>query len=393
MSLDRPVAWPKASARAPYACNPPPRLGQDNQGFDRRTTFQRDRDRILHANAFRKLQGKTQVFSQAFSDGQNDYYRTRLTHSLEVAQIARGAARALAVDEDLTEAIALAHDLGHPPFGHTGEEVLDDFCAPVGGFDHNVQALRIVIELERMYAAFDGLGLSPACLEGLIKHNGPIRDPAEMKMGALLGAYDQAYELDLSHQTSLEGQIAAWADDVAYLAHDFQDGVRSGVLDPQVHAPLIVPIRDVVNAQYPGVHPQRLAFEVARRLIDACWRDMIGHTRKQLLAADIQSLAAVRDHPDLLVANSPALQSDKKALRAFMKEHLYHHDSLTAHRAQVPDIIMGLTAHYQAGHLPPDWQDRLEKQDPKRVVADYIAGMTDRFALQRYKQITDPSTG
>jgi dGTPase len=357
-----------------------------------RTAFQRDRDRVIHAGAFRRLQYKTQVF--VYHEG--DYFRTRLTHSLEVAQIARSISRFLGLEEDLAEAVALAHDLGHTPFGHAGEDALGECLAAFGGFDHNDQSLRIVTRLERRYAGFDGLNLTWETVEGLVKHNGPlvpVRDGRSLP--ETIAAVDADWPLDLMAQPSAEAQVAALADDIAYNNHDIDDGLRAGLfsLDDLIELPLVGPVaRDLLSA-HPGIELGRLVHEIVRRMIDAMVTDLLAETRARIAAEGIETAEDVRAAGRPMVAFSDAMRDHDRHLRAFLRQRMYRHykvNRMTSKaRRVVADLYRLFTAEPEC--LPPDWQARVARQDDDRgrarIVADYIAGMTDRFALAEHGRL------
>lgn len=352
-----------------------------------RTCFQRDRDRVVHSGAFRRLQYKTQVF--VYHEG--DHYRTRLTHSLEVAQIARSMSRALGLDEDLAEALALAHDLGHTPFGHAGEEALAEMMAPYGGFDHNEQTLRILTVLERRYAGFDGLNLTWETLEGVVKHNGPLRPPAVPEG---IAAFSQTFDLDLATYPSAEAQVAALADDIAYNNHDIDDGLRAGLftiadLDP---VPLVGAMFREVAARHPGLDPARLVHESVRRLIDHMVNDLLAETRRRLAAAMPRSAQDVRAQDAPMVAFSEPMRDNDRALKAFLFANMYRHDRVNRMTAAARAIVRDLFGRYlgQPECLPDEWRADTAGRDEgttARVVADYIAGMTDRFALAEHHRL------
>lgn len=377
---------------APWASDPASSKGRahiEPSGETRgaRTAFQRDRDRIIHSIAFRRLRHKTQVF--VAPDG--DHFRVRLTHSLEVAQIGRTIARVLGIDEDLTEALCLAHDIGHPPFGHAGEDALKEALAGAGGFDHNGHTLRVLTELESPYPRWRGLNLSWEMLEGLAKHNGPVRSP-----GWAMAAVDLAYPLDLASHASLEAQVAAVADDIAYDNHDIDDGLRAGLLD--FDALIAVPlVRDgwrKVLARYPDVDPLRLRSELIRQQIGLMVNDVIAATRTNITSVCVRSLSDVRSAGRALVQFSPELAEREAALKAFMYANLYHHPRQLEVAASASTVIAGLFAAYAADPalLPSDWRQSLPKQQPHRArhIADFIAGMTDRFAISRYREVVGP---
>ena len=354
-----------------------------------RTPFARDRDRIIHSDAFRRLQYKTQVF--VYHEG--DYYRTRLTHSLEVAQIARSICRQLGLNEDLAEALALAHDLGHTPFGHAGEDALSQAMAPYGGFDHNEQAFRILTEIECRYAAFDGLNLTWECLEGLVKHNGPIREPRPS-----LAAYVARHDLELDSQPSAEAQVAALADDIAYNNHDIADGLRAGILSEADLAPLplVGGILAAVERQHPGLETTRLRHEVVRRMIDAMVNDLLAETRRRLAADRPDSAAAVRALPRPLVAFSEAMLQANLTIKRFLFQRMYRHYRVNRMIVKARRTVRELFEQYMQAPqcLPDDWRGRAEAAGEAgaraRLIADYIAGMTDRYALAEHGKLFDP---
>ncbi len=351
-----------------------------------RSAFQRDRDRIIHSSAFRRLQAKTQVFV-AF---EGDHYRTRLTHTLEVAQITRTVARALRLEEDLAEAIALAHDLGHPPFGHAGEQALDEELAPWGGFDHNLQSFRIVTVLERRYAGFDGLDLTAETLEGIVKHNGPLRGdvPAPIRTHPLADA------LELERPCHLEGQLAALCDDLAYCSHDIDDGVRAGFIQPRelLDLPLVGPLAQAVRREWGELARPRFAHETVRRTIDRLVADLIAESERRLARWKPESLDDVRRIDEPLIAFSPATREALDGLRAFLHERVYRHYRVcrASHRAHrlVRELFRTLHAHPEC--LPDDWRRMAERPGSAgtaAVVRDYIAGMTDRYAAREHERI------
>lgn len=356
-----------------------------------RTPFQRDRDRIVHATAFRRLTHKTQVF--LYHEG--DHYRSRLTHSLEVAQIARSIARLLALDEDLAEAMALAHDLGHPPFGHAGERALASAMAPYGGFDHNAQSLRVVTRLERKYAAFDGLNLTFEALEGLVKHNGPLRpsaDPGHAVLLAEVRAEELEQALDLDLYAPAEAQVAALADDIAYNNHDIDDGLRAGLIgladlgQVELLAPLV--------ASLAGGDGQRAVYEINRRLITAMVADVLETSRARLTSMAPPSMAAVKAASAPVIAFSPAMQAGIDALRAFLFERVYRHERVMRVMRQAEGIVTDLFARYMAhgDDMPEAWAAGtrdLRPAERARIVADFVAGMTDRFAIGEHRRLFD----
>ncbi len=375
---------------APYAVRPETSRGRlhPEPSAQGRSPWQRDRDRVIHSSAFRKLQYKTQVFV----NHEGDYYRTRLTHSIEVAQIARSIARALAVDEDLTEALALAHDLGHPPFGHAGEEALNARMKPYGGFDHNAQSLRTVTKLENRYAAFDGLNLTWETLEGLAKHNGPVRRPPPYT-----AEYDALHKLDLHTHASVEAQVAAIADDVAYHSHDLDDGMRAGLFGPEdiQHLPVVGAALARARLASLDVPPPRLRHETIRRVINGFATDLIEETERRLAKAEPCSADAVRRARQPMVAFSPAMAEANHAVKEFLYARMYRHwrvNRMTAKSRRVTEALFGLL-HEDTSLLPDGWRTLAGEGDPARaalIVTDYIAGMTDRFALEEHRRLTDP---
>ena len=385
------------SGLAPWASHPEHSRGrlheEEPAGSARgpRDAFQRDRDRIVHSISFRRLRHKTQVFMAP--DG--DHFRVRLTHSLEVAQIARTIARVLGLNEDLTEALALAHDIGHPPFGHAGEDALAAALAGrvegggLGGFDHNGNTLRALMTIDSPYPRWNGLNLTWETLEGLAKHNGPVARP-----GWALAACDAAFPLDLARWPSLEAQVAAIADDIAYDNHDIDDGLRAGLLtlDQLLAVPVIARGWDAVRARFPDVAPRRLIGELVRSQIGEMVDDLMVETRARLTG--IGDAADVRAADRCLVGFSPAMREDERVLKRFLYANLYHHPrQLEAARA-AEGIVRGLFAAYRADPalMPGEWAERLPQGEPwrSRHIADFIAGMTDRYAVARYRDAVGP---
>ena len=376
-----------------YACQPEQSRGRLHveRMSSFRSAFQRDRDRIIHSSAFRRLKHKTQVFVEH----EGDYYRTRLTHSIEVAQVARTIAGVLGLNTDLAEAIALAHDLGHTPFGHTGEDALAALMAPYGGFDHNAQALRIVTSLERHYADFDGLNLTWECLEGIAKHNGPVTGPkADAKhAGPLpyaLAEVNALWDLELHTHASAEAQVAAIADDVAYSHHDLHDGLRSGLFTEAdlMDLPVTGPAFAEVDALYPGLEKMRRRHEALRRVFGRMVEDVIAVARNRLEAAQPQSVDEVRHLGMTVIRFSKPLYQELKAIRGFLFTRMYRAPSVMVERARVTEVINGLFPLFMGdpGLLPVEWRADIGRAtsdtDLARMVADYVSGMTDRFALQ-----------
>jgi dGTPase len=372
---------------APFATRPADSRGRFHPEAESatRTCYARDRDRIIHSAAFRRLKHKTQVFVQH----EGDYYRTRLTHSLEVAQIARSVARVLAVDEDLAETVALAHDLGHTPFGHAGETALNAATAAFGGFDHNAHALRLVTKLEHRYADFDGLNLTWETLEGLVKHNGPLIE----KTGPI-ARFDARWPLDLASWPGLEAQIAALADDIAYINHDIDDGLRAELFSvgDLEGAPFVGPHVKAIGGRYGHLEPGRLIGEIVRRLMSAMIGDMIAETRTRLAAAKPCSAAEVRGAGQALVAFSAHMAGEIAVLKEFLFARMYRHPRVMASMDKAQTVIADLFAAFSndPALLPPDWAGACGAPGDAvtaGVVRDYIAGMTDRFALQEHKRI------
>jgi dGTPase len=381
-------------ARAAFAADPQASRGRlhPEPPSPTRSDFRRDCDRIIHSTAFRRLAHKTQVF--VFHEG--DHFRTRLTHTLEVAQIARSMARALRLDEDLSEALALAHDLGHPPFGHAGERALDASLKAHGGFDHNAQALRVVTALERHYAQFHGLNLTWETLEGLVKHNGPLTDregrPAgryrESGLPLAIVDYQRQNDLELWSFASAEAQAAALADDIAYDAHDIDDGLRAGLfgLADIAQVPLIGAIVREIDAAYPALDAARRAHELVRRLITRMIEDVIGETQARLTRLAPRNAADIRAAPGPVVAFSGAMAQADKAIKGFLYPRMYRHPRVERIMADAEGVVRDLFAHYVAApaDLPEDWKEGLAEDNEHmrmRRIADYIAGMTDRYAL------------
>ncbi|MGB5559277.1 MAG: deoxyguanosinetriphosphate triphosphohydrolase [Paracoccaceae bacterium] len=383
----------------PYACDPANSRGrQFPEAISTfRTAFQRDRDRIIHSSAFRRLKHKTQVFVEH----EGDYYRTRLTHSIEVAQVARTVAGALGLNEELAEAVALAHDLGHPPFGHTGEDALHVLMAPYGGFDHNAQAIRIVTKLERHYADFDGLNLTWETLEGLAKHNGPVIGPYASGSHAVgegaampyaLKEFNDQYDLELDTFASAEAQVAAFADDVAYNHHDLHDGLRAGLFTEAdlMELPVTGPAFEEVDRLYPGLDPTRRRHEALRRVFGVMVEDVIAIAENRLAGAGAQSADDIRHLGQPMIRFSKKLYMELKAIKAFLFQRMYRAPSVMQERARVTRVIEDLFPLYltQPELLPDDWRGDVaaarDETQLARVVLDYVAGMTDRFALQEH---------
>lgn len=383
---------------APYACQPDASRGRlfPERMSSFRSPFQRDRDRIIHSSAFRRLKHKTQVFVEH----EGDYYRTRLTHSIEVAQVARTISGVLGLNTDLAEAIALAHDLGHTPFGHTGEDALGLLMEPYGGFDHNAQALRIVTRLERHYADFDGLNLTWEALEGIAKHNGPVIGPNADKKheGPLpyaLAEVNAAWDLELDTHASAEAQVAAIADDVAYSHHDLHDGLRSGLFteDDLMELPVTGPAFEEVDRLYPGLEKMRRRHEALRRVFGRMVEDVIAVAQNRLAAAQPKSVDEIRHMGTTVIRFSKPLYQELKAIRSFLFHRMYRAPSVMAERARVTRFLNDLFPLFMARPelLPPEWRADVEAAQDEvalaRIVADYVAGMTDRFAIQEHERL------
>lgn len=364
-----------------------------------RTPFHRDRDRIVHATAFRRLKHKTQVFVAP----EGDHYRTRLTHTIEVAQIARSLARALGLDEDLAETLALAHDLGHTPFGHTGEDALDEVMRPYGGFDHNAQSLRIVTRLERRYAGFDGLNLCWETLEGLVKHNGPLLEPdgtpipkyRERGIPAAILEYDALNPLDLASHASAEAQAAAIADDIAYDAADIDDGLRAGLFeldDIAAEVPLAGHFLEEIRTRHPGLEKTRTINELTRRVITRLVEDIIGEARRAIAELNPSSVEDIRACGRTLVQFSPTIRAYDEGIKTFLFVHVYRHPRVVPIRSNAALIVRELFGAYfrYPVCMPPQWSEGIESLDEARRArraADYIAGMTDRYAEEAHKRL------
>jgi dGTPase len=391
-----------AALPKPYACDPARSRGRqfDEPPSESRSAFRRDCDRVIHSTAFRRLKHKTQVF--VFHEG--DHYRTRLTHSLEVAQIARALARRLGLEEDLTEALALAHDLGHPPFGHAGERALDECLDGYGGFDHNAQTLRVVTLLEHRYPNFDGLNLTWETLEGVVKHNGPLTD----RNGAALARhgsralpvgisdFNKLYDLQLWSFASLEAQVAAIADDIAYDAHDIDDGLRAGLftVDDLAAVPLLADIIRESDRRYPALHEARRGAELVRELISYLIQAVIAETGARLTALQPDSPEAVRHHSEALVAFTPEAAEAESMIKIFLRERMYRHPRVMLVMRDAEQVVRDLFARYRAspGDLPHDWLPATGEESEAefaRRIGNFIAGMTDRYALIEHTRLFD----
>ena len=374
---------------ASFASNPHDSRGRlfEEPRSDFRSCFQRDRDRIIHSSAFRRLKHKTQVFVEH----EGDYFRTRLTHSIEVAQVARTIAGALGLNQELVEAVSLAHDLGHPPFGHTGEDALDAEMKAYGGFDHNAQAIRIVTALEQHYAQFDGLNLTWECLEGIAKHNGPVPLPHP----PALRDYNRQHDLELHSYASAEAQVAALADDVAYNNHDLHDGLRAGVFsDAQAEQlPIVGPAYAAVDRLYSGLDAHRRRHEALRRVFGVMVDDVI-RTSAALLAQSGAVMAQdIRDLDYAVVQFSPELWNDLKVIRGFLFQNMYRAPRVVVQREHAATVVRDLFGVFMSNpsEMPGDWGVQIsnlpDTQARARLVSDYIAGMTDRFAQQEHDRL------
>ena len=390
------MAVEAACTRAVFAADPAASRGRLYQepASPRRSAFRRDCDRIIHASAFRRLAHKTQVF--IYHEG--DHYRTRLTHTLEVTQVARSLARALGLDEDLAEGCALAHDLGHPPFGHAGERALDHCLANHGGFDHNAQTLSVVTRLERRYAAFDGLNLSWEMLEGLAKHNGPLLDQAGRAapryaahgISRTITDYCKLQDLELATYPSTEAQVGAIADDIAYDAHDIDDGLRAEMvsLDELAAVPVVGDVLREVDARYPRIDISRRVHELVRQLITRMIEDVIGETERRLATLAPRSADDVRKAGRAMVGFSPAMAAADRAIKSFLFPRVYQHARIMRIMGDAERIVHELFAHYveRPQDLPAEWQHGLAADREGRI-ADFIAGMTDPFALREHARL------
>ena len=392
-----------AAPRSVYACDPDCSRGRQfvEPPSRTRSPFRRDCDRVIHSTAFRRLKHKTQVF--VFHEG--DHYRTRLTHSLEVAQIARALARQLGLDEDLTETLALAHDVGHPPFGHAGERALDACLRAHGGFDHNAQTLRVVTSLEHRYPEFDGLNLAWESLEGIVKHNGPLtsRDGSpvgryrEHGIPAGIAEFIAAYDLELWSFASLEAQAAAIADDIAYDAHDIDDGLRAGLfqIDDLKETPVTAAIIAEIDAQYPGLDESRRGAELVRELISYLIGAVVLEAHRRLALVRPASAETVRHHNEALIAFPDETRDAEAAIKAFLKVRMYRHERVMRVMRDAEQLVSDLFARYQSDSavLPAEWlppESRFEDEAGRaRRIGNFIAGMTDRFALTEHQRLFD----
>ena len=383
---------------APWAADPARSRGRrfDEPASAYRSPFARDRDRIIHATAFRRLKEKSQVFVAH----EGDHFRTRLTHSLEVAQIARTLATALGLDSDLAEAVALGHDLGHPPFGHAGEDELERAMAGMGGFDHNAQSFAVLTRLERRYPRFDGLNLTWETLEGVVKHNGPVSARLAEPAWREIADYDRDWPLEMDRWPSAEAQAAAVADDIAYNNHDVDDGLDAGLfnLDELAAVPVIGPVIAGVRRDFPGQDARMTRIESVRRMIGVMVDDVLAETARRVAAAGVASSADVRALDRAVVDFSPAMVEELARLRAFLHERMYRHWKVNRSRSQARRMLaamFGLFMH-EPDVLPAEWFQRLSDLDEAgraRVVCDYIAGMTDRYAIEEHRRLFSLDSG
>jgi dGTPase len=392
-----------AAPRSAYACDPGSSRGRQFAELPSRTRspFRRDCDRVIHSTAFRRLKHKTQVF--VFHEG--DHYRTRLTHTLEVAQIARALARQLGLDEDLTETLALAHDLGHPPFGHAGERALDACLHAHGGFDHNAQTLRVVTSLEHRYPNFDGLNLTWESLEGIVKHNGPLTTRAGVPVGRYrehgiptgIAEFVQIYDLELWSFASLEAQAAAIADDIAYDAHDIDDGLRAGLfrIDDLKVVPIAAEIIGEIDARYPGLDESRRGAEMVRELISRLIGAVVAEAHRRLERVRPTTAEEVRNHHEAFIAFPQVIMKAEAEIKAFLKQRMYRHERVMRVMREAEQLLFDLFARYQnqPSALPLEWlpaESRAETEaEWARRIGNFIAGMTDRFALTEHQRLFD----
>ena len=386
-------------ALQPYACHGPASRGrmldeQEHKSPTSRTPFQRDRDRIIHSGAFRRLKHKTQVF--VYHEG--DYFRTRLTHSLEVAQIARSMARALGLNDDLAEAVALAHDLGHTPFGHAGEDALDRLMADHGGFDHNEQTVRVLTQLEQRYAGFNGLNLSWETLEGVVKHHGAIKDRSSLRPAII--AVDKAMDLQLETHSSAEAQLANLADDIAYLSHDFDDALRAELfhIDDIRSLPQVGKALADIESRHGKLELGRVTHELVRRLISVFVEDMLAVSTINLAALNAKTVDDIRGHTKPVIGFSPEMAADLEALRAFLFKNMWRHYKVNRMTSKAKRVVTDLFDLFMSepNTLPSDWQfyenqplSDMTRTDRARIIADYIASMTDRYAIVEHERLFD----
>ena len=392
-AIKRDYAVNKYLQLASYACNPEESKGRlhEEPESNTRTVFQRDRDRIIHSTAFRRLEYKTQVFV----NHEGDHYRTRLTHSLEVAQLARAASRQLMLNEDLAEALALTHDLGHPPFGHAGEDALQEVMEKFGGFDHNAQAIRLLTSLEQKYAEFDGLNLTWETLEGIAKHNGPLTGK---NIPRSIAEYNKKHDLKLNSYASCEAQIASLCDDIAYNSHDIEDGLRAGLLKLEEieELPLIGEIYSELQAKYKGISRSRLVHEAKRKMINYMSIDLVEQTIENIKKYKIKTVDDIRKLGKPVAHFTKVTESDIREIKIFLFENVYRHYKVNRMTSKAKRLVIDLFNFFLAEPecLPTDWRKRAGKPNSQQtalLVSDFIAGMTDRFALEEHKRIFDIS--
>jgi len=381
---------------APYACHPEASRGRlyDEPESATRSPFQRDRDRIIHSAAFRRLEYKTQVFV----NHEGDFFRTRLTHSLEVSQIARSVCRSLNLNEDLAEALALAHDLGHTPFGHAGEDALQEMMSPYGGFDHNAQSLRIITHLEQRYAEFDGLNLTWETIEGVVKHNGPLiggKGKNKPPPHAII-EYNNKHDLEIDTFASAEAQVTSLADDIAYNNHDIDDGLRAGLfaIEDLKDVPLVGPVFSEVNKAYPDIDTSRKIHEAVRRLIGVMVEDLLSETQRRISDAKPKTMSDVQNLSAPIASFSEKMSSHDRDLKKFLFDNMYRHYKLnrmtSKARRVVKDLFQLLVSEPEC--LPTEWRALTGKPNTAptaQIVADYVAGMTDRYALDEHRRLFD----
>jgi len=374
---------------APYASIPENSRGRllSEESRAGSSPYQRDRDRIIHATAFRRLEYKTQVFI----NNEGDHYRTRLTHTLEVAQLSRSIARELALDEDISEAIALAHDLGHPPFGHAGEDALAEVMCDYGGYDHNAQSIRLLTKLESKYKDFDGLNLTWETLEGIAKHNGPVTN----NIPRALAEFNKKYDMELNTYPNLEAQISATCDDIAYNNHDIEDGIRAKLFDYRdiQHLPIVGDIISNILDIQPDIEQSRLIHEVKRKSINLMVQDLLNTTISNVKEQNIQSVKDVRNANKFIANFSDEMLEDCQQIKKFLRENMYRHYKVNIMTSKARRVIKDLFEFYMAetSSLPENWFARIESNNKPIIIADYIAGMTDRYALEEHRKIFDTS--
>lgn len=373
---------------APYACNPENSRGRlyEESTTPYRNEFQRDKDRIIHSNAFRRLEYKTQVYV----NHEGDHYRNRLTHSIEVASIARSIAMELNISPDLTEAISLAHDMGHTPFGHAGEDALDVCMKDYGGFDHNAQSIKLLTQLEQRYAAYDGLNLTWEVLEGLAKHNGPLTK----NIPETIAQYNARHDLDLGHYSSMEAQVSALSDDIAYHGHDLEDAIRAELIfiDDLMEIDFLADYINAVLDRYPNLHPYRLIYETIRFLNHYFVDDLLAMTRQNINIEHIATEADVRLLGKSIVEFSHEARTRLILIKSFLFDRVYTHKKVTAMTSQSKEVVRSLFQVYMGRPklLPEEWNKLIEGKDEKSmaiIIADYIAGMTDRYAIRECESL------